>query len=233
MFAFHWQTMHAEEMRVRERSEVRVQTLAETAGIALRGAMLRKDAVDVMILVEGLVRENHDVLSARVGGKDGKAIAETEAEHIDEADARSARVLTLPIVIKDGSGSSKAIGTIDLRISTKEVEQVASGNMTVLMVEGCLCLFLCGGLIVLTKKHAAEPSTSSAKSVVKSSTAVPVVKTSTVKAPSAKSAAPAPATKKREMPKPEPRGPQPSKADVTDDEPVEVSLNSPPPVEKS
>jgi hypothetical protein len=219
--AFHWQALHAEEERVRERTDARVETLAQTAALALREPMLRQSAPAVMILVEGLAREIPGVLSARVGGKDGQAIAETEAEHIDEADSRAARALTLPIFVKDASGAEAAIGTLDLRVSTKEVEEVAAANLQLLMIEGALCFLLCGGLFVIARKRGKAPATSPAKPAVANPQAPA--------ASPAKSAQPATARGKKEKAAPKPRGPLPSSSSKPADEPVEVLLNSPPP----
>jgi hypothetical protein len=215
-FAFHWQSMHAEEQRARERSDVRVQTLAETSSIALREPLLSKNVPAAMILIEGLARETPGVLSARVGGKDGQTIAETEAEHIDEADSRDARALTLPILVKDGSGVAAAIGTLDLRISTKEVEEVAAANRQLVIIEGALCLLLCGGLFAITRKLGQASATPAARQAV-TSQPVPAVSL-------AKAAKPAKAAA-------QPRGPRPSSSRAPVDEAVEVSLNSPPPAE--
>jgi hypothetical protein len=151
--AIHWESMHSEERIAEERFDARAQAMTDTAALALREQVLNQDAPMIMMLIEDLVRDNHDLLSARVGGKNGKSIAETESEHAEGSDSSSARTLTQPILIHDGSGSSTAIGTIDLRFSTKEVDQAAGGNAMIMAIEGGLCALLCCGLILLKRKQ--------------------------------------------------------------------------------
>lgn len=219
LFAFHWQALRAEEQRVRERSEARAEALAEVSALALREPMLRRNVPAVMILVEGLVRESGDVLSARVGGKDGAPIAETEDEGLDETDSQSVRVLTRPIVVQDGSGPTQAIGTIDIRVSTKAVAELAAANGTRLWIEGGLCLLLCGGLVLVSRKRGRAPASSPARTMgAGRSMAV---------SPRAAKSEPAKPRGKREKSPPEPRAPRPGSDGSGDDEPVEVTLDTP------
>jgi hypothetical protein len=266
LFAFHWQSLHADAETARERAEERARTLSETASLAMIQPLTVNDAPSMMIFLEELVRSNHDVQSASVAGKDGKTIASTQAEGIDASESSAARDLKQPILVH-GAGPPFAIGTLDLRLSTKDV-QLAAATGTI-AIEGVVCLLVCGGLFALSRKRepapassptkgtggersaptgaltkSAEPASSPAKradgersattgAITKSAepASSPTKRTDVDRsAPSVavtKSAEPVSSSRRRDPLAPEPRGPRPSNTS-SDDEPVEVKLDSPP-----
>jgi hypothetical protein len=221
LFAFHWRALHDDESALADRTDVRAQTIADTAALALREPLLSKNVPAIMILVESLVRENHDVLAATVGGKDGRPLAETESEHIDVADVRSERTLREPVLVHDADGSSKAIGTIELRVSRREAEELASANTQIIAIEGGVCLLLCAGIIVISRKRTSSTSSSTA------------ARAGTARAPTAVSSSVAAtasiARDKSSRSSLEPRAPLPANDRASDEEAVEVALNAPPP----
>jgi hypothetical protein len=159
------------------------------------------------------------VLHARVGGKDGKPLAETDADHLDPVEASSARALTRPILVDDGSGRPSAIGTIELRLSTKDVEQAAAASTISLAIEGGICVLVCGGLILLSRKQRRPAKPALAPGAANQSAIVAARMSNSKTMP--------PRDKPAKSPR-EPPGVQPSKEHSTHDGAVEVALDSPP-----
>jgi signal transduction histidine kinase/ActR/RegA family two-component response regulator len=144
LFVSSWNTIQSEEQLLSDQLDARGTSLKEMASLSCREYLLGSDYPYIQSFVEFLVKEQPDVLFARVVKADGRVVAQLADPALKlRSGSPSMRVYSADIVA-DGAVNAKQVikGTVSVGLDTSSLMELKASRAKTLAIEGGVTFLL-------------------------------------------------------------------------------------------